>query len=289
MRLVILGDLHYSVYPAKTLNLARDDFFYRLFKSVKNVKPDLVVAIGDVSHSSKVAELQGLKDIAHRAGIHHYIMVNGNHDLTKIDRETVARHNHNPKPGYFTLYYDKHKHICAKEDATHQFIILDTCQPGKKLDTGGYIDHHQLEWLNEHLPKQSNVPAFVFGHHPLQNLTKWANLPGMFIKNTPSVWKILSRKKQGSGFYFCGHNHANSEERRDNWLAIQTGAPLGSYNFRVVDIHAQALEHHLVEIEGGTETVRLGQLLSLAQYSITRIYARRRPSTTVAPIRVEYD
>ncbi len=69
MRFVVLGDLHYSIYPGKKLADMRDEFYFRLFDTVKKVQPDVVFAIGDVSHSSRVEELEGIKAIASRAGI----------------------------------------------------------------------------------------------------------------------------------------------------------------------------------------------------------------------------
>lgn len=279
MRFVILGDLHYSIYPTEGLRQKREEFFIRLFRTVKNVKPDVVFAIGDISHSGRAEEFEGVRECAKQAGVEHYYAINGNHDLWKISRNEMPQYNHNPKPGYFSLYFDRNAQLTSAENAVWTFLLMDTAQQSKHVDGGGRVDHLQLQWLKEEVDKSGDKPLFVLGHHPLRGLTKFASFPGMNIHNSNQVWDILAGKKQGMGFYFCGHNHANSEARRDNWLAVQTAAPLNSLDFRVVDISPQTVDMFLETIEGGKETTRLSYLLCLAQYNITRIYAQRTPST----------
>jgi 3',5'-cyclic-AMP phosphodiesterase len=279
MRFVILGDLHYSIYPTVRLRDMREEFFSRLFRTVKQTKPDIVFAIGDVSHSGRAEEFEGVRECARNAGIEHYYSINGNHDLWKIPRNEMPRYNHNPKPGYFSLYFDRNGQLTDAENSVWTFLLMDTAQQSKHVDGGGKVDHHQLHWLKEEVAKSGEKPLFVLGHHPLRGLTKFASFPGMNIHNSKEVWEILAQKKKGQGFYFCGHNHANSEALRDNWLAVQTAAPLNSLDFRVVDVSPEEVEMHLVNIEGERETNRLSYMLCLAQYNITRLYARRSPST----------
>jgi 3',5'-cyclic-AMP phosphodiesterase len=279
MRFVILGDLHYSIYPTEKLKQMREEFYGRLFRTVKASNPDVVFAIGDVSHSGRAEEFEGVRDCAKQAGIDHYYTINGNHDLWKIPRAEMPKYNYNPKPGYFALYFDENIQLTEQAKAVWTFLLMDTAQQSKHVDGGGKVDHHQLQWLQQEVDKSGEKPLFVLGHHPLRGLTKFSSFPGMNIHNSAEVWQVLASKKNGLGFYFCGHNHANSEARRDNWLAVQTAAPINSVDFRVVQITPQAMEMHLVPIEGGKDTTRLSYLLSLGQYNITRLYARRTPST----------
>jgi 3',5'-cyclic AMP phosphodiesterase CpdA len=264
MRFVILGDLHYSHYGIKLLATIREEFFLRIFQTVKSIKPDVVFAIGDVSHHGRINELEGLRQVARRAGVEHYYMVNGNHDLIRLRPAEVVRHNYNEQAGYFALHFNQRGQIVDKDDQEGwPFLLLDTSQQSKHLDTSGHVPQPQLDWLEQQI---AQVPAtktlVVLGHHPLRGLTKWANMRNMSINNSDDVWKVLA-KHQGPGFYFCGHNHNNSEARRDNWLAIQTAAPYMSLNFRLVELTPQGLKSELVQVEGSLEIAKRVRLLKM--------------------------
>ncbi|HEX2913468.1 MAG TPA: metallophosphoesterase [Chloroflexia bacterium] len=283
MRFVVLGDLHYSLYPSRRLSAGRDEFFSRLFEKVAATAPEAVFLIGDVSHTSRVEELAGLREVARRAGVSHYYMVNGNHDLFRLTPEEIAQHNYNPRPGYFSLRLDKQGAFLSEPEtnAANHFIILNTGQWGRPLDTAGVVDEAQLRWLAEEIARADQAePLFVLGHHPLRDMTKWAWLPQMSIRNSQELWQVLSRRERGVGFYFCGHNHNNSSVRRDNWLAVQTAAPLVSLSFRLVEILEREVKISQVGIGGGERLVRLAGLLSTTQANITNLLSGQPPVTT---------
>jgi 3',5'-cyclic-AMP phosphodiesterase len=260
MRFVLLGDLHYSQYPSKKLSAIRDEFFFYLFQAVKKTQPDVVFALGDLTHGSHAEELENVRTIAARAGITHYYMLNGNHDLLRLTRHEIIRYNYNPLPGYFALHLDEHGQE-SSDGST--FLLLDTARQGQYRKPSGYLDSAQLKWLAHELSQiPTTQPAIVLAHHPLRGLTTWANFSGMHLTNSKEAWHVLSQHP-GPGFYFCGHGHINSQDRQGRWRFIQTGAPLLNLNFRVVDLTPQGLQTRLVEIEGAREVSGLAGLLSL--------------------------
>ncbi|MEI6043869.1 MAG: metallophosphoesterase [Chloroflexota bacterium] len=290
MRFVILGDLHYSFYLSRRLSTLRDEFYTRLFERVAAIQADAVFFIGDVSHTSQTSELVGLREIAHRAGVRHYYMVNGNHDLFRLTPEKVAQYNDNPQPSYFALHLDEQGQAQpSAQPNTKSFLVLNTAQYAKPLDTAGLIDPKQLDWLAQQVDlSQRDEPLFVLGHHPLYNLTKWASLAHLSIRNSSAVWEALAQKREGVGFYFCGHNHTNSQARRENWVAIQTAAPLVSLGFRLVEVKEQCIETSLIEIGGGEKVARAALLLSVTQANITNFLSGEVPMVAQKPLRISW-
>jgi predicted MPP superfamily phosphohydrolase len=282
MRFVIVGDLHYSLFVSRRLSQQRNEFYTRLFEKIASVNPQAVFLIGDVSHTSRTEELEGLREVAYHAGVKHYYMVNGNHDLLRLKPEQIARHNYNPRPGYFALALNEQGQPEASSARSQQFVTLNTGQWAKAFDPAGVVDPTQLGWLAEQIEQsQTTKPLFVLGHHPLYNLTEWAWLPGMHLRNSQEVWQLLSRKQAGPGFYFCGHNHTNSYVQRGNWLLVQTAAPLATLSFRLVELTEEnrvALRLvELVDPQKPRERARLAGLaglISATQANVTNLLSR---------------
>lgn len=269
MRFVLLGDLHYSAYYDKTHRELREEFFNRLFQSVKDLEPDAVIAIGDTTDNGLPEEFEGLHTNAARNGV-GFVTVNGNHDVLALTKPEVARYTGNRFP-YFTLYFNP---FTGQSDVTDpnatRFLILDTPKEKNARDHGGYVGPAQLSWLTNQALESGYGPLFIFGHHPVSGATRYSSFPMLGIDNSKEVWQAFSAKQQGTSFYFCGHNHANSIARRGNWHFIQTAAPLRTSDFRLVEFTCEKVSLQMMPIQGGRETALLGHRLAEAMGDFKR-------------------
>lgn len=273
MRFVLLGDLHYSAYSEEIHQAIREEFFNRLFETVREIGAEAVIAIGDTTDNGTPAEFLGLQAAAARHGV-DFITVNGNHDVLTMTKPEVSFYTKNRFP-YFTLYFNP---ASGPSDVTDpeavRFLILDTPKERNATDHGGYVGPEQLAWLTNQVIESGDKPLFVFGHHPLAGATRYAHFRMLCIDNSKEVWQILSSKRQGAAFYFCGHNHANSIARRGNWHFIQTAAPLRTSDLRVIEFTPEAVSLQTVPLLGGPETALLGQRLAEAMGDFKRFPAK---------------
>ncbi len=249
MRFGVLGDLHYSVFQKPELCKAREEFYERLFHATLEQRPDAVFAIGDTTDNGQPEEFDGLHAVARRTGL-SFITVNGNHDLLNQTKSQIARWTGNPNP-YFTLKYHplNGAHGQNSREAS-SFVVLDTPKELSPKDHGGYVGPEQLSWLKGQIDESGDRPLFVFGHHPVQGATRWAAFPMLNIDNSRDVKFAFFRKQEGEAFYFCGHNHANSIIRRQNWSFVQTAAPLRTCDFRVIDFSPEEVKISTVKVKG---------------------------------------
>ncbi|UJF33624.1 metallophosphoesterase family protein [Paenibacillus hexagrammi] len=109
------------------------------------------------------------------------------------------------------------------------------------------MDTEQLEWLRAQLEASGDKPAFVFAHHPVHATTSRSTLDKLSIHPDIDMMAVLKAKK-GPGFYFCGHNHANSIALQNGWHFIQTAACLDIPAFRVVELQNGQVSISLVEL-----------------------------------------
>ncbi len=270
MRFVVLGDLHYSIYPDAANCALREEFFDRLFTSVAKQQPDVVIAIGDTTDNGYSEEFEGLHRAARRNKL-EFVTVNGNHDVLEMSKPEISRYTGNRFP-YFALYFNP---LTGLSDVTDheaaRFLIIDTPKERSPKDHGGYVGPEQLAWLENQIAESEDKPLFIFGHHPLTHATRWSSFPMLSINNSKEVKRLLAQKRQGAAFYFCGHNHANSIDRRGNWNYIQTAAPLRSGDYRVIDFTSEEVRLQTITFEGGRE---LGQRLAQALGDFTNFPSR---------------
>jgi hypothetical protein len=249
VRFIVLGDLHYSVYNTSEIEAAREEYYEMLFQKVLDEKPDLVLAIGDTVDNGYPEEFEGLHACARRTGLSFYT-VNGNHDLLNLTKDEIARWTGN-RQRYYTVNQNSFSGEAASANGeAASFVVLDTPKEKSPKDHGGYVDGEQIMWLKHQIENSASHPLFVFGHHPLVNATRWATFPMLNIDNSKEVKLAFYHKQQGPAFYFCGHNHANSIIRRNNWTFVQTAAPLRTQDFRVVDFTESEVEIRTVELHG---------------------------------------
>jgi 3',5'-cyclic-AMP phosphodiesterase len=273
MKFVVLGDLHYSRYDNSQACSWREEFYDRLFSSVAQQQADVVLALGDTTNNGWPDEFEGVHRCAQRHGL-TFITVNGNHDLLEMTRDAISVYTRNSR-SYFASYFNPLSGVAQTDDAeTGHFVVLDTPRERDPKNHSGWVGPEQLDWLERQVLQSDDAPLFVFGHHPLSYTTLWSSFPMLSIENSAQVRRILARKREGAGFYFCGHNHSHSIARRNNWHFIQTAASLRSGDFRVIEFTPEQVVLRTVEIEGGRATYLLGQKLVGALRDFHRLPAR---------------
>ncbi len=277
MRFVVLGDLHYARFTDPTSRTLREEFFDRLFTSVKHQQADVVFAIGDTTDHGYPDEFEGLHHCARRNNL-EFITVNGNHDVLELTKQEISRYTGNRFP-YFALHFNPQVGMSDVTDKdAARFLVLDTPKERQPKDHGGYVGAEQLAWLEnqivESIIESADQPLFVFGHHPVARATRWSSLPMLSIDNSSQVRRVFSRKQEGRASYFCGHNHANSIDQRANWSFIQTAAPLRTGDFRVIDFTPEEVSLETVAIEGGKATYLLARKVAEALGDFSRAPSR---------------
>ncbi|WP_171651906.1 metallophosphoesterase family protein [Paenibacillus foliorum] len=125
----------------------------------------------------------------------------GNHDAYLL-----------PKAEIMALTGQQRYHAIENEEA--MLIFLDTSKEMNRSDWGGEMDAERLEWLKAQLDKSGNKPVFIFAHHPVYDTTTHSTMEKMSIDPQIDMLDVLNRK-EGHGFYFCGHNHMNSIVQKD--------------------------------------------------------------------------
>jgi Icc protein len=95
-------------------------------------------------------------------------------------------------------------------------IFLDTTKEMNRVDWGGEMDAEQPDWLQTQLEITGDKPVFVFSHHPVYGTTANSTMDKLSIDPQIDMKAVLN-KKEGTGFFFCGHNHVNSIVQQDGW------------------------------------------------------------------------
>ncbi|HEX2916620.1 MAG TPA: metallophosphoesterase [Chloroflexia bacterium] len=276
MRFVVLGDLHYSIYSSPLHCAWREEFFERLFTSVRKLEAEAVFAIGDTTDNGLAEEFEGLHALARRCDL-RFITVNGNHDALKMDKATLRSYTGNRKD-YYSLYFEAENNINSfASEKKSPFLIMDTAKERNHKDHGGFVDAGQLNWLAGEIGASEGLPLFAFGHHPVKGATRWSSFPMLNIDNSREVAKVFKSKQNGPAFYFCGHNHTNSINRQGNWHFIQTASPLRTADFRLVEWSPEKIELHTVPVEGGKTALKLALKLAEAMGDFLSVPARGFP------------
>jgi len=236
-RFVILGDLHYSTaYLNAQLIAEREQFFDMLFTSVRKQNPDYVFAIGDVADEGMEEELAGIKAAAARNGV-EMIIVTGNHDLYQM----------NQKEWHTINGTDILRRIDSPEIS---FLLLETAKFEDGEDQGGYMPKEQLKWLATQLKEAQakNLAIVVLGHHPLLETTYLSMLPGRYIANSEELQGVFDLVMRPA-IYCNGHNHCHSLVKKDNWLYVQTAAPLQTADYRLIEFTPQQITVQTIDLE----------------------------------------
>lgn len=236
MKCIIMGDFHYSLLNGGSAEMveARDKVYEEMLGHFVQMDADYHISIGDLTHEGLPGEFdyvfQRIGESSRR-----FIHVLGNHDAYEL-----------PKTEIMALTGQQRYHVIDREEA--MLIFLDTTKEMNRIDWGGELDGEQLEWLKAQLDKSGQKPVFIFAHHPVYGTTAHSTMEKMSIDPSIDMLEVLGRK-QGPGFYFCGHNHKNSILQKDNWHFIQTAACLDIPAFRIVELTEQGVSVELIAVD----------------------------------------
>ncbi|MDQ1911108.1 metallophosphoesterase [Paenibacillus sp. GD4] len=235
MRLVLMGDFHFSSMENGTeeMKAARDRVYAELLDRFLDMEGDYHISLGDLTHEGLPEEFEYVFGRMNRSE-RHFIHVLGNHDTYSI-----------PKTDILAITGQERCRAIETEEAV--LIFLDSTKEMNKECWGGEMDLDQLEWLEEQLVKSGEKPALVFAHHPVYGTTTRSTMDKLSIH--PSIdMKAVLHKKKGPGFYFCGHNHANSIVRQEGWHYIMTAACLDYPAYRTVHVENGHVSVEMVPI-----------------------------------------
>lgn len=239
MKLVVLGDFHYSRMEDGTeeMQSARDSAFSFMLERFLELDADHHISLGDLTHEGDPEELNFVYTVI-GGSERRFLHAIGNHDAYTLPKEQIETLTGQPR--YLAI---------EREEAT--ILVLDTSKEMNRSDWGGELDEAQLAWLEAELVRSGEKPVLVFAHHPVYGTTARSTLEKLSVDPRLEIEAVLKRK-EGPGFYFCGHNHIHSIVRRDNWHFIQTAACLDVPAFRIVELKDGRLDvrmHRLEEAE----------------------------------------
>lgn len=235
MKLLILGDLHYSATAdaGQAVADAKESFYRAALERFLEMDADFHISIGDLTDNGVREEYETVARLVRNTN-RRFVHVLGNHDAYRLSKTEIAALLAHPR------YW-------AVEGKDADLLFLDTT---KELDLlyGGDVDDEQLHWLEERIRLAGDKPLLLFGHHPVYHTTSGSDVPRFSIEPDSRIAGILAQK-QGIGLYFNGHNHWNSIARQAQWHYVQTGAPLNILSVRCVEITADSIATRMIRME----------------------------------------
>jgi len=281
MRFVVLGDLHYGLYPEPQVAAAYDQTFESFFRQVAIKQADLVFAIGDTTNLGIIEEFVAQDELAARAGL-HLIRLTGNHDSDSLEKAEMSPYflGDHPSTSLTELY-------TSFDFGIARFILLDTARVKmSSVDYGGIVSPEQLAWLEGEIESFNNSDQsliIVLGHHPLANTTARSSKEMLNISNSAEVKVVFGKVMGKPGVYICGHNHWHSLVGPDEqgWYFVQAGAPLESGGFRLFTLDEQGLRVETVDFNLSDPTLKAA--FEIAQLNMAHFSAERLPSAYGAP------
>jgi 3',5'-cyclic AMP phosphodiesterase CpdA len=190
LRFVQISDLHVTGRPGERVHGADTEAIVRrAVPLLDRLRPDFVVATGDLSADGSQASYERLRELLQplRAPLH---VCPGNHD----DRERLRR--------AFALDGADGPLHEAFDVAGHRFVLLDSAQPGKE---DGWLSPEELAWLEGELAASPTTPTWLFvHHHPLPVYVRWLDRLG--LQNGGALLRVLARHPQVRAVGY-GHVH----------------------------------------------------------------------------------
>jgi len=168
------------------------DRLSRVVKRIGELKPDLVVATGDLVDGSDL-NLAYDEFIRITAPLSPYYLIPGNHDEREILRNKFKDRNWMPPDG--PIDYEVN-------DTELKIVLFDTLIQGKNE---GEITEEQCERFTESLARDPQKKTMIFMHH-IPVSTGWRLFDGMTLKAPPAFEKAISDSENVIGTY-CGHYH----------------------------------------------------------------------------------
>jgi 3',5'-cyclic-AMP phosphodiesterase len=190
-RLVQISDLHISAGPAPYGRDTRASLA-RAFKAIEAVKPDAILATGDLTQDGTPEDYAVLRAALHGAPAPIFLMP-GNHDNSRHLKAAFPDHPYIPHTDDLS-YCIEHLGV--------RVIMLDVTQPN---EVAGYVTPARAAWLDEALAQRSETPTMLALHHPPCR-TYDPLFDAIGLKNEALLVDVLARHRQVLRI-ICGHYH----------------------------------------------------------------------------------
>lgn len=156
MLIAQISDMH--VEPAEAL-IGRFDTRMSLVRVIEalnalDVRPDLVLATGDLVNYGTAKEYATLREILSRIREPLFV-IPGNHDERRALVAAFPDHNYLPRRGERLAY--------GIDWGGRRLVGLDSVIPGEDK---GALGEAQLRWLDAELEAHAERPTLIFLHHP---------------------------------------------------------------------------------------------------------------------------
>jgi 3',5'-cyclic-AMP phosphodiesterase len=195
MKIIQISDTHICKNPRERIFglVNAEDTFLDVLQLIKQEKPDLILATGDLSHDGSIESYQRL-----------------NHYLTSLDCEIYAIYGNHDNPANFDkwLLGNKVKKEPLLKTDIGNFIFLNSLKPGYD---SGYVDHTNLQHLITNLEKYNNcIP--VIHHHFIHLATL---IDDYLLENNTELINILKTYRSKLKFCITGHVHNSYQSHVD--------------------------------------------------------------------------
>ncbi len=235
IRFAHISDLHILAEPALQYGLDTTVLLQAAVESLNQLRPDLVVASGDLVSDGSEAAYRRLQQLVQPlTSPLHFLM--GNHDARTAFRRVFRPHEH----------ADERPVVESFSAGGLRFVLLDSSLPGKEE---GRLDPAQLEWLRGELSAHPEKGSWIFLHHqPLPIHIAWLDRIGLV---DPDEFLAIVRGGQAAGICY-GHVHQSRSWRYDG--ALYLGVPALSFQFSA-DSQSMAIGRNepafrLIEVTG---------------------------------------
>ena len=172
------------------------------------VRPDVVVATGDLVHHGSVPEYERLRGLLEPLAMPIYL-IPGNHDDRANLRAVFSDHPYLPRQGSFLHY--------LVEEYPLRLLALDTVVPG---EMGGALCEARLAWIEARLSASTARPTFVFMHHPpFRTGVGWTDGEGASGLGGAAAFADLVARHPEIERIVCGHLHRPIEARWGGTMA----------------------------------------------------------------------
>ncbi len=242
-RFVQISDPHLGSYTDGRWNNAfvctmMPDVMKCLRRDLRELKPDFILATGDLTGLPTRDATYGARDFLDWLGYPYYPMT-GNHDSAEEHSRTWFCEAYGARlPGGTPRYSFLHENL--------RFVVFDASwawRDGKLMphsDAGTQLiqeddtdrakwalTDEQLAWLDAELSRDSARPTIVSCHYPAIPIPERSRWPGMkdagSLQNGAAVRAVLKKHPQVRA-YFAGHLHMNIVEVVDGVTHVVTSS-----------------------------------------------------------------
>lgn len=201
-----ISDLHIALNGASRRGSDRADALIRCIEKLNELRPDLIVATGDLTQGGAHEEYLRLRALLTELSA-PILLLPGNHDDRSALRKAFPDHPY---------LFETSPHIAYSIDVGPMRIVaLDSTEPGR---TGGFVDPARLTWLQTRLAEAPEKPTLLAVHHPPFRAGVWpmdsfgfTNVDAFaeIVRKNPQVQRVISghvhcaRSAQWSGTLAC--------------------------------------------------------------------------------------